>query len=268
MLGKLMKYEWKATWKLLLPMNAFIVLMSILVYITVQMSFFDSDNHLVEMTGTAIVFTYILSMFVIYIGTIIYLIYRFYTSVYGDEGYLLHTLPMDKHHIIIAKTLTSTAWVIINSIVITVSVLFVFSSTQTEFMELMAGVFEFYIDILNDYGTITGFSILMTVIASLISAFARILKIFACASLGQLASNHKLLASFGFYYGIYIVQQLFEMIFLAILGLVYKSVDYDVFTLFGMVGTGWEYTLISGLIYCALFYFLTWYMMDKKLNLD
>ena len=264
MLGKLMKYEWKATWKLLLPMNAFIVLMSILVFIMVQMSFFDSDNGLVMMTGTVIVFTYILSMVVISIGTAIYLIYRFYTSVYGDEGYLLHTLPVDKHHIIIAKALMSAAWVIINSIVIFLSVLFVFSA-QTEFMELIADGFEYYIDFLNDYDAITGFSIVMTLIASFFSVFARILKIFACASLGQLAPNHKILASFGFYYGIYFVQQLFEMLFLAILGLIYEAVGYNSVSLFS---TDWEITLISSLIYCALFYFLTWYMMDKKLNLD
>ena len=265
MLGKLMKYEWKATWKLLLPMNAFIVLMSILVFITVQMSFFDSDNGLVIITGTAIVLTYVFSMFVISIGTLIYLVYRFYTSVYGDEGYLLHTLPVDKHHIIIAKALAGAAWVVINSIVITVSVLFVFSSVQTEFMELMEEAFEFYIDFLNDYDTITGFGIVMTLIASLFSVFARILKIFACASLGQLASNHKLLASFAFYYGIYIVQQLFEMIFLAIFGLIYEAAGYNSV---GIFNTSWEITLISNLIYCALFYFMTWYMMDKKLNLD
>lgn len=267
MLGKLMKYEWKATWKLLLPMNAFIVLMSILVFIMVQMSFFDSDNGLVIMTGTVIIFTYILSMVVIAIGTLIYLIYRFYTSVYGDEGYLLHTLPVDKHHIIIAKALTSAAWVIINSIVIAVSVLFVFSA-QTEVMDIMTDAFAYYIDFLDDYDKITVFGIVMTLIASLFSVFARILKIFACASLGQLASNHKLLASCVFYAGIYFVQQLFEMLFLAILGLIYRAVDYDSVTLFGAVGTGWETSLISGLIYCALFYFLTWYMMDKKLNLD
>ena len=267
MLGKLMKYEWKATWKLLLPMNAFIVLMSILVFIMVQMSFFDSNNGLVIMTGMVIIFTYVISMVIIAVGTVIYLIYRFYTSVYGDEGYLLHTLPVDKHHIIIAKALMSAAWVIINSIVIILSVLFVFSA-QAEFMELMADAFEFYIDFLNYYDALTGFTIVMTLIASLFSAFARILKIFACASLGQMAPNHKLLASFGFYYGIYFVQQLFEMLFLAILGLIYSAVDYDSVTLLGTVGTGWEITLISNLIYCALFYFLTWYMMDKKLNLD
>ncbi len=73
MLGKLMKYEWKATWKLLVPMNLFIVLMWILSYITVQLSFFDSNSELVIMTGTMIIMAYVLSMIVVAIGTMIYL---------------------------------------------------------------------------------------------------------------------------------------------------------------------------------------------------
>ncbi|MCM1385711.1 MAG: hypothetical protein NC231_00170 [Bacillus sp. (in: Bacteria)] len=266
MLGKLMKYEWKATWKLLLPMNAFVVLMSILVFMTVQMSFFDSDSAFVMITGFVVVFTYILSMFVIAIGTVIYLIYRFYTSVYGDEGYLLHTLPVDKHHIIIAKTLINAAWLIINSIVIYCSVLFIFSSAEAEFMKMiLVGIREYYVELMNDSDSITGFGVVMTYVASLLSVFARILKIMACASLGQMASNHKVLASFGFYYGIYFVQQIFGMFSLAILGLIYRAIGDSPIGLFSI---SWETELISGLIYCALFYFLTWYMMDKKLNLD
>lgn len=265
MLGKLMKYEWKATWKLLLPMDAFIVLISILVFIMVQLSFFDSDNALVVMTGTVIILTYVLSMIVIAVGTIIYLIYRFYTSVYGDEGYLLHTLPVDKHHIIIAKAVTSAAWVIINSIVIFLSLLFVFSA-EMEFLEMMESAFEVYVDIVNDYHEVGGFGMFMLIIAMLFATLARILKIFASVSLGQLASNHKVLASFGFYYGIYFIQNLFEMFFFVIVAMVDRMTDYDYSLTF--LGASWEITLITSLIYCALFYFLTWYVMDKKLNLD
>lgn len=269
MLGKLMKYEWKATWKLFVPMDIFIVVMSILAYITVHLSFFDSDNGLVMMTGIILVLTYMLSMFVIVIGTVIYLIYRFYTSVYGDEGYLLHTLPVDKHHIIIAKAVTSAAWIIINMLLIYLSLIFLFSA-QMEFMDAMEAGFEFYMDVLNDYIKISGFGILMTLIASFFALLARILKVLACISLGQLAPNHKILASFGFYYGIYFVQRLFTLFYYAILAIIERAkiglvTDYA-YT--GMFGTSWEFTLISSLIYCVLFYFLTWYMMDKKLNLD
>jgi hypothetical protein len=34
------------------------------------------------------------------------------------------------------------------------------------------------------------------------------------------------------------------------------------------LGRTWETTMISGILYGAVFYFITWYMMEKKLNLD
>ena len=166
MLGKLMKYEWKATWKLLVPMNLFIVLMWILSYITVQLSFFDSNSELVIMTGTMIIMAYVLSMIVVAIGTMIYLIYHFYKSVYGDEGYLLHTLPVDKHHIIIAKAVMSAVWVIINSILVYVSIISLFS-TQRAFMSTMLDAFELYVNMASVNGIEIGvFELVMTFVAS------------------------------------------------------------------------------------------------------
>lgn len=265
MLGKLMKYEWKATWKLLLPINLFIVLMTFLCYITVKLSFFESDSELVIMTGTMIIVAYIISLFVVSIGTMIYLIYRFYISVYGDQGYLLHTLPVDKHHIIIAKSFVSAAWVVINGVLMYVSVISLFSM-QTVFMETMKEAFDFYVKIANETGihVLNGFDIFMTFVASLAAVIARILKITACISLGQLAPNHKVLSAFGFYYGIYFIQRIFEMIYYTIVfGMMKNTGDLNLF-----FNSSWEFTLISSLIYCVVFYFLTWYVMDKKLNLD
>ena len=125
MLGKLMKYEWKASWKLLLPMNLFIVVTSLFAYVTIQLSFFDSESALVIMTGTFVMMAYVLSLIVVFIVTMIFLVYRAYKSVYGDEGYLLHTLPVDKHHIIIAKVVMSAVWMLINIFLIYSSIVFI-----------------------------------------------------------------------------------------------------------------------------------------------
>jgi len=266
MLGKLMKYEWKATWKLLVPLNLFIVIMSVLAYITVQLDFFDSDNDLVIMTGAVLMLTYMLSMFVILVVTVIYLIYRFYTSVYGDEGYLLHTLPVDKHHIIIAKAIVSVSWIILNIILIYLSILFLIS-TQERLIETITDGFQFYVETVNSYNKIGAFEVVMTLVASFFAMLARVLKVSACVSLGQLASNHKVLSSIGFYYAIYIVQRIFALFYYMIMELINKASDYTYYSP-SLLGSSWEFTLLSSLIYCVAFYFLTWYMMDRKLNLD
>ena len=259
MLGKLMKYEWKATWKLLVPLDAFIVLMAMLSYGTIQLSFFDSSSNVVIMTGILMIVTYFLSMFVIVAGTVIYLVYRFYKSVYGDEGYLLHTLPVDKHHIIIAKAVVSVSWLLLNTVTIYFSILLLFSA-NSEVIENFTGGFDYYVNIMSGnylYDRAGAFNVIMSLITSLIAMFAKILKVSACISLGQLASNHKVLSSIAFYYGIYFVQRMFTVIYYLFAELFEK-----------VSGASYSGFYGANLIYCVVFYYLTWYVMEKKLNLD
>ena len=124
MLGKLMKYEWKATWKFMCLANLMILIMTILADITVKLDFFSYQrDNMLQFIAMMVMMTYVLSMFAMVIGVAIFLIYRFYTSTYSDQGYLLHTLPVDKHHIIIAKVLVSALWIIMCEFVMYFSVI-------------------------------------------------------------------------------------------------------------------------------------------------
>lgn len=263
MLGKLMKYEWKSTWKLLLPMNMLIIVMTFLACITVQVDFFDSNNSMVIFSGMMIILTYIGSMFVVCIGTAIYLIYRFYTSTYGDQGYLLHTLPVDKHHIIIAKVVVSTAWILISMMLMFISVMFLFAE-QGEFLVDFIDTFESVIEYWGG-AKISGFVMLMTLIAAVFRIFAKVLKVTACISLGQLSSDHKVLMSFAFYFAFYFVQRIFTMLYFVFIEVLNSASDSYRISYFD---NSWEGTLISGILYSVIFYLLTWYVMDKKLNLE
>lgn len=259
MLGKLMKYEWQSTWKLLLPANLLIVVMTFFACMAIRLNIGDIDNDGIIFSAVMILVTYVGSMFVVMIGTAIYLIYRFYTSTYGDQGYLLHTLPVDKHHIIIAKTLVSTAWVLLSCFLIYLSVLFIFASEEGVIPELIDSMERLTEEVGGRPSFLAG---VMAVIAFVISILARVLKVAACLSLGQLSPNHKLLMSFAFYFGIYFLQQIIGSFYYALLGLVNRRMDSYYY------GTPWEITLIEGLIYTVVFYAVTWYTMEKRLNLD
>lgn len=267
MLGKLMKYEWKATWKLLLSANLLTVVMTGLarwmVYLMEEAPY-SSDFQMLDFMAVMVLFTYVASMFAVYVGTAIYLIHRFYTSTYGDQGYLLHTLPVDTHHIIIAKALVSVLWVMINSLMIYFSVIFLFASST----EIIKSMMEGLVTTIEYLGAeeISVFMVIMTIIAYIFTLFAKVLKIGACISLGQLSSNHKLMLSFAWYVGIYIVQSMFQGMYFAIrtaIRMKASSTDY-----FSYFGNDWESSLIGGILSCVVFYILTWYVMDRKLNLD
>ena len=217
MLGKLMKYEWKATWKFMCLANLMILIMTILADITVKLDFFSYQrDNMLQFIAMMVMMTYVLSMFAMVIGVAIFLIYRFYTSTYSDQGYLLHTLPVDKHHIIIAKVLVSALWIIMCEFVMYFSVI-VLVAANGELFETLADSMDTIISItISDTASVKGFAVVMSLIAFLFSLFAKLLKVTACISLGQLSANHKLLFSVLYYFGIYIVQKIFSVIYLTI----------------------------------------------------
>ena len=259
MLGKLMKYEWQATWKLLLPANLLIIVMTFFGCMAVRLNLGDIDNDGIMFGAVMILVTYVGSMFVVMIGTAIFLIYRFYTSTYGDQGYLLHTLPVDKHHIIIAKVLVSSGWVLFCSFLMYVSVVAIFMAEDGLIPEVIGSVGTVVETAGGARSFLTG---VMSVLAFVVSIVARVLKVTACVSLGQLSPNHKLLMSFAYYFGIYFLQQTLGSFYYVFLGLINRRLDQYYY------GKTWEVTLISSLLYTVVFYAVTWYTMDKRLNLD
>lgn len=259
MLGKLMKYEWQSTWKLLLPANLLIVVMTFFGCMAVRLNLSDFDNEGIVFSAVMILVTYAGSMFVVMIGTAIFLIYRFYTSTYGDQGYLLHTLPVDKHHIIIAKVLVSSAWVLFSCFLIYVSLVAIFMAEDGLIPEVIDSMGMVVEEVGGAGSFLTG---IMTILAFIVSIVARVLKVTACLSLGQLSPNHKLLMSFAYYFGIYFLQQMMGAFYYAFLGLINSRFDLYYY------GGSWEIMLLSSLIYTVIFYAVTWYTMEKKLNLD
>lgn len=259
MLGKLMKYEWQSTWKLLVPANLLIIVMTFFGCMAVRLNLSDIDNEGVVFSAVMILVTYVGSMFVVMIGTAIYLIYRFYTSTYGDQGYLLHTLPVDKHHIIIAKVTVSAAWILLSSFLMYLSILFIFASGDGVIPELLNSMEVIAEEMGNGHSFLSG---IMVIIAFIVSILARVLKVTACLSLGQMSPNHKLLMSFAFYFGIYFLQQMMSSVYYVFLGLINSRMGTYYY------GSSWEIELISGLIYTVIFYLATWYTMEKRLNLD
>lgn len=264
MLGKLMKYEWKATWKLLLPVNAFIAVIAFFAYLSIRVQSGQDSSGLVFTSGALILMGYGLGMLVVSIGTVVFLIYRFYTSVYGDQGYLLHTLPVDKHQIIMAKMFVSTGWVLLSSLIIIASVVVLFSFDDPFFQSLAHSVMS-YFELFGGSELTDGFTAVMTILAAFIMMTARVLKVMACISLGQMSQNHKVMAAFAFYFGIYMAQ---KIAFLTYGVLAQELVEKMMQNGGSFLGRTWETTMISGIFYGVIFYVLTWYMMEKKLNLD
>ena len=108
MLGKLFKHEFKATAKVLLPLNLVLVLVTIIGMIILNLDIFSGTA--MALVGAAYLILYILAIFALFIMTYVILMMRFYKSMYSDQGYLTHTLPVSPLALLNTKLLTGVCW--------------------------------------------------------------------------------------------------------------------------------------------------------------
>ena len=105
MLGKLMKYEWKNTWKagvlMLLGMFVVTVIGCVVLRMPGGLVAEIADGNNMNATQSWFVLSSFVATLILYVimllastwGMLIFLGIRFYRSMYTDEGYLSHTLP-------------------------------------------------------------------------------------------------------------------------------------------------------------------------------
>jgi len=211
MLRKLFKYEWKAASQTLIVLHAIVLLFAVFTRISFEVrGGIEEDSAIsglllflsIMITVTAAIFT------VIFIG------YRFYKSVFTDEGYLTNTLPVTPKQLIISKGLTGVIWQALD-IVIVFAAVFIIVGDRALFEELAVNVKKTAYYLFRGNVAVTTWLVLITVV---LTPFAYMLKMYASVSLGSLFSGHKLLGAVGSYIGIYIVEQIIMFLTIAITG--------------------------------------------------
>ena len=131
MLGKLIKNEFKAVNRLMIPLHLGLIAVTIIGRFYLQFTVFNNPGRAVVMSdniwfgllnATLIVF-YILALFAAALITGIYLeIIRFRKNLFTDEGYLMHTLPVTASAHIWSKLIVCLVWVIVDVILVVLSV--------------------------------------------------------------------------------------------------------------------------------------------------
>lgn len=108
MLGKLLKYELKATGRKFVPVYIALIVFALLktFFGTKPMGGIGAPNFIGGITTIVLVglFVALAAM------TIIVIIQRFYESLLRDEGYLMFTLPVTPKQLILSKVITTFIW--------------------------------------------------------------------------------------------------------------------------------------------------------------
>lgn len=267
MLGKLLKYDWKYSWRLLGLLNGALLVFSLLGQLGSPVLWHGS-RMLSGILTVLYAFIYVLLFSGSLIATQIILVVRYYRNFYMDEGYLLHTLPVTTSEKIWAKFINHLIWTFINILCLMFSVLCLLGPAQWEnFFSLFS---QFFSSISLGLNVPVPVVVLAALAAMLLSLAFMIYSLYFCVSIGSLFPSHRVLASIITYVLLYCVIQLGAFIYL--IGTV-TTIDRrmhgiqpaSVAVTVGLVYTGAMLLLLAG---NAVFYGFSYFIAHKKLNLD
>lgn len=260
MLGKLFKHELKETGKLLLPLNLIIVVYTFIGAIMLGSRLFENDY--MTMMGVASLLLYILSIFAIFIVTFVFFAVRFYKTMYSNQGYLTHTLPVSTGSIIHTKVLVSSFWVLVTMIITVVSI---FTMVAVPLGKHIPELYEeFYVEF-------SFIELVPIIILAVLGCLERVLVMYVSLSIGQLFNQYRVLAAIVTYVVINIATNIMETVTVFVVDFaaidILEKASESVSTSYYFHSL-LSFTTIENLILCIVFYLVCYFLTTKKLNLE
>ena len=251
MLGKLMKYELRATGRMMLPLFLLTLLLGVFTRMSTAVVQHTHTN-ITESLNMLLIFAFVLALVGTAVFSVVLMVVRFRNNLMTDEGYLMFTLPVSVHQLLWAKLLVSMLW---------------FVAVFCVDAEFIRSAFEN----MDRYYAVNGLLYMLELLGVLIvSMVTACLLFYAPISIGNSFATHKTLLSVVFYFVIQTVLQIvtvFGFAFSArtvndvIMPSLASSPTRAAHLLFlSVLG----YSLIIG----TILYVLTWFMLRKRLNLQ
>lgn len=256
MLGKLIKHEFKATARLLLPIYLVLTALALICRLVSSLDVFKGILSLIP--GT-IKIAYIISIFASLVITAVLAVIRFYKNLITDEGYLMFTLPVKVSGIINSKLLVAVIWMLINIALVILTCLFTFPVKVDEIINEILRSAE------ADFGSQNNLLIAEFIIVILISLVDALLLFYASIAVGQLSNGHKIAFSAAAYIGMYTVYQFIAIIILLIIALINKDIIYNITALSQII---FPFCIFFYLALGAALYTVTNYIFSKRLNIE
>lgn len=267
MLGKLIKNEFKATSRNYVPI--YIVMIVVTVFMKILMEIQDNaegtiaNSRILDVLAGFSVFTFVIAIMAVIFGTVVLIIKRFYDNMLKDEGYLSFTLPVTTGQHMVGKALTSYVWVLCSGLVIIVSIIILLLGNGEAFAEIGDVIEELFRGI-NAYG-LWGYVIEMIALVVL-GIYTNIMLAYTCMSVGQNFNKHRVAGAFITYIAIYMVTQILNSIFMTVLlGIKF---DEEMNVMSGFFQPFMIYVLVVAVVEAVAYTCITYFMLDRKLNLE
>lgn len=263
MLRKLIKHEYIATSKAILPLY---LLLAILTVFGRIVTFVRADSvplWIKQFCGFSTI-GYVFGLLCIYVAALILVFWRFDKSMFSHEGYLTHTLPVSPAQLLCAKAAVAFSWLFLTSLLTGLSLCCAW---------MRRGSWKAITDAIQNYGGLDAFcqdyfgmrpvqTVLTLLVIAAVTWLYLILMAYASICIGQLWQKHGIMGTFLAFYALFILTQALQL-GLSRISFAGSNGPMPYFPLDPYVKTYASLALL-----CVLCFATSAYILKKKLNLE
>jgi len=267
MLSKLLKHEFRATSRIMLPLYLVLLVAAVFTNILGRILEKHTSSFLSVLSflfGAA----FAIAMIGVSVMAIVLMVTRFYKNYMTDEGYLMFTLPVNNHQLIFSKIIVSLVWfaaTLAMQILSSLLASFRLNSYKTA-LDNFSNFFAFYG---KEAGNMAGYCAEVLVIL-LLSAIALCLMVYAAIALGHSFANKKILLSVVFFFAFDIGLKILGTILMTASVEGQSSLFFNTQTIPSAAAVHMLLLIIVGveLVLSAIFYCITYFTLQRRLNLQ
>lgn len=268
MLGKLLKYELKATSRVFIPLYIAILIVSIVNGLSLNLEILN-----IQGLATIVLMCLFISLFVI---TIVVTIQRFNKNLLKDEGYLMFTLPVSSKHLVLSKYLTSLIWTFLSFVVAFLSFTIIFMIPTYKYFDFSYFINEFNLLFSNMLNLNILGQFIKIILLMIISYTIFIFNVYLALSVGQLPIFNRF-RNVSSFIGFLVINLLISYaqnivsLFVNDASVNIEAIDninYAINSVTSIVSKGLNIAIVINLIIILVLFFATTYILDKKLNLE
>ncbi len=277
MLGKLLKHEFHATGRIMLPMLGALALLAGMANLSFR-GIDYTDSVIVNLILGFVIVLFLLGLFAAAVLSVVIVIYRFYKNLLRDEGYLMFTLPVSVHSLVWSKLIAACCWLFLTGLVCTgLMLLTVFHLAADMGLEEILRFLPYIGESVRkaiEQTALTSWDLVSygaeLLLVLLTGCMSQCLLFYAAMAIGHSFSKNKMLLSIVFYiairFGLMLLRSLFG---LAADQLHLESVIlYEQGEMLRFLHGFMIHMSIQDLLQGALLYLLTVLPLQKRLNLN
>jgi len=282
MLSRLLKYDFRALTRILLPLQGGVLIAALIGSLLVRLAraSFDIWNDgmlassaagdVIGSTSVLLSFLLFAAVFASYWITLFLIARHYYQSFLKDEGYLTFTLPVSTGQNLLSKVIAGSIWLLVNVVILILAFILLFVVGYDD--SALGGFSLFSSDAGQSTSGVLDFvSAVELFVLGLLLVIHGVLQVYVSITMGAvIAQTHKVLAGIGLFVGINIAMQLIMSILTFSLANALSN-SFSVYSQYDWF-SAMQVLVLPSLIICGglvVFYFvLSKRLLTKRLNLD